>query len=471
MTHSKGQTKDSGESADAERFSNPLERKFDEVVSPFEDFIHDSTTASGILLICTIIALILVHTPWAEVYQTLLHTDLGITFGDLTFRKSLLHWINEGLMALFFFMIGLEIKRELLAGELRDIRRSIPVVFASIGGMIVPALIYFIFNTGTPASHGWGMTMATDTAFAVGVLALLGGRVPAALAAFLVALAIIDDIGAVLVIAVFYTQTIVTSYLLLAVLLLAVLVLFNLLGIRSPMPYFIGGGLVWAMMLQSGVHATVAGILVALTVPARPRHGPYWFLRRARRLIKEFENLEQRKQQQLNHTDNILAEGDQHKVVELVQDTAYKATTPLQLWERSLENPVALLILPVFALANAGVHISPDELLAMFSDSITLGVVLGLMLGKVTGITGCCWLAIKSGFGDLPPAMNIKHVLGIGLLGGMGFTMSIFIAGLSFGHTPEQLQIAKGAILIASLLAGICGYIWLRMIPVKNGKQ
>ena len=468
MMEGKGQKKSSVERKDAERFSNPLERKFDEVLSPFEDFIHDSTTASGILLICTIIALVLVHTPWNDTYQTLLHTNLGITFGDLTFRKSLLHWINEGLMALFFFMIGLEIKRELLGGELQDIRRSIPVVCASIGGMIVPALIYFIFNAGTPASHGWGMTMATDTAFAVGVLALLGGRVPAALAAFLVALAIIDDIGAVLVIAVFYTQTIVVEYLYMAVSLLGVLVLFNLLGVRRPMPYFIGGGLVWAMMLQSGMHATVAGILVALTVPARPRHGPYWFLRRARRLIKEFENLEQRKQQHRNNTDNILATGDQHAVVELVQDTAYKATTPLQLWERSLENPVALLILPVFALANAGVLISLDELPTMFSDSISLGVVLGLVFGKVIGVTGFCWLAIKAGFGDLPPAMNMKHVIGIGLLGGMGFTMSIFIAGLSFGPTPENLEVAKGAILMASLIAGVCGYIWLRIISSKN---
>ena len=348
---------------DTERFSNPLERKFDEIVSPFQTFINDSTTASGLLMICTLVALILANTPWANSYENLLHTSFGINFGDYTFRKSLLHWVDEGLMALFFFMIGLEIKRELLGGELQDLRRSIPVIIASIGGMIVPALIYYAFNVNTPASHGWGITMATDTAFAMGILALLGKRVPPSLAAFLVALAIIDDIGAVLVIAIFYTDTIVEKYLLVAIVLLICLLLCNLLGVRRPLPYFLGGILVWLVTLQSGVHATVAGILVAFTVPARPRHGPNWFLWRARHLINDFEKLEEEKRQQKrNGTGNTLASDDQHAIVELVQKTASQATTPLQLWEKSIENPVVLLILPIFALANAGVRVSMNDL-------------------------------------------------------------------------------------------------------------
>jgi len=373
-------------------------------------------------------------------------------------------------MALFFFVIGLEIKRELLGGELQNVRLAVPVVAASIGGMVVPALIYAIFNAGTPASHGWGIAVATDTAFAVGILALLGKRVPLAVAAFLTALAIIDDIGAVLVIAIFYTETILKTHLIYAAILLAGLILLNLLGVRRPAPYFLGGGLVWLAMLESGIHATVAGILVALTVPARPRHGPYWFLRRTRRLIDEFEQLEQKKQQQKENNDNILGAADQHTIVEQVQDTAHKATTPLQLWERSLENPVALLVLPVFALANAGVPVNAAAVPAMLTDPIILGILLGLVVGKTIGISIFCWLALKSGFGYLPPAMNLKHVIGISLLGGMGFTMSIFIAGLSFSNSPEQLQVAKSAILLASLIAGLCGYLWLRITSTDKLK-
>ena len=455
--------------ADTERFSNPLERKFDDVISPFQDFIKDSTTASGILVICTILALVVVHTSWGDAYENLLHTSLGITFGGVSFQKSLLQWINEGLMALFFFMIGLEIKRELLGGELQDLRLTIPVIFASIGGMILPALIYFLINAETDAASGWGITMATDTAFAVGVLALLGKRVPQSLAAFLIALAIIDDIGAVLVIAIFYTDTIVREYLVLVVILLLGLMLLNLLGVRRSPPYLIGGGLIWLATIQSGIHATVAGILVAFTVPARPRHGPYWFLRRTRRLINEFENLElQKHHQELNSGNNKLTNDDQHAIVELVQDTASKATTPLQLWERSIENPVALLILPVFALANAGVLLSTHDFPAILTDPVTIGIVVGLVMGKLAGICGFCWLAVKTELGDLPQNMTFRHVVGIALLGGMGFTMSIFIAGLSFAGSHEQLQTAKASILLASLIAGISGYLWLRITSHKQ---
>jgi len=461
-------TKNIDEREDAERFSNPLERKFDQVVSPFQDFIQDSTTASALLLLCTVAAFIIVHTPWDGSYQMLLHSSFGVIFGDWSFQKSLLHWINEGLMALFFFMIGLEIKREFLGGELQNVRLALPVVVASIGGMVVPALIYAIFNGGTLTSHGWGIVVATDTAFAVGVLALLGKRIPSSLAAFMIALAIIDDIGAVLVIAIFYTDTIIHSHIILAAMLLSGLLLLNLLGVRNPTPYLIGGGLVWLAMLDSGVHATVAGILVALTVPARPRHGPYWFLRRTRRLINEFEEIEQKKQLQKDNTGNILATEVQHNIVEKVQKTAYKATTPLQLWERSLENPVALFVLPIFALANAGVPVSLNAFPTLLTDPVTLGIIIGLVLGKTVGISSFCWLSLRTGIGDLPSAMNMKHVIGISLLGGMGFTMSIFIAGLSYSNSAEQLHTAKSAILIATLIAGVCGYMWLRSNSSEN---
>jgi len=251
-------------------------------------------------------------------------------------------------------------------------------------------------------------------------------------------------------------------------LLLLVLVLFNQLGVRRAIPYLLVGGLVWLAMLESGVHATVAGILVALTVPARPRHGPSWFLRRTRRLVDEFEQLEQDKPAQEVSQDSILAKGKQHTVVERVRETAKESTTPLQIWERTLETPVTLLVLPVFALANSGVPIKLSQFPLLLTEPMALGVVLGLLLGKVVGISGFCWLALKSGLGELPEGMRMKHVVGIGVLGGMGFTMSIFIAGLGFDDDPRYLLIAKGAILLVSLLAGIGGYLWLRLIATEE---
>ena len=463
------------EHKEEERFSNPLQRGFEKILSPFQEFIRDETTASVLLLICTVAALLIGNSTWSGVYHAFLNTPLGVIAGDVILEKSLHHWINEGFMALFFFVIGLEIKRELLAGELQNSRLAYTVIAAAVGGMLVPALIYAIFNGGTVSAHGWGIPLATDTAFAVGVLALLGRRVPLALAAFLTALAIIDDIGAVLVIAIFYSDAISLSHLLLAAGLLGGLVVLNLLGVRHAVPYLLGGGMVWLVMLGSGVHATVAGILVAFTVPARPRHGPFWFLGHVRRLMDRFESLERRKGQSGPVTASILAREDQHAVVERIQETAHEATTPLQTWERTLESPVALLVLPAFALANAAVPIpvSLESLPSLLSDPITLGIVLGLVVGKTVGITGFSWLALKSRLGDLPSEMNIKHVIGVGLLGGMGFTMSIFIAGLNFESSPEQLSLAKSAILLASLIAGLCGYVWLRTIasPRINGAQ
>ena len=454
--------------SEEERFSNPLQRGVEKILTPFQSFIQESTTTSILLLCATVMALLVANSAWHTEYKELLHTQLGVLVGDRTYGTSLYHWVNDGLMALFFFVIGLEIKRELLAGELQNIRLAVPVVAAALGGMIMPALIYAGFNGGTTAIYGWGIPLATDTAFAVGVLALLGRRIPASLAAFLTALAIIDDIGAVLVIALFYSDHLSSFFLLLMLLSLALLVLFNLMGIRHALPYLFGGLLVWWAAYESGLHATVAGILVALTVPARPRRGPFWFLGRTRRLVDRFEELEQSKVQHGRGKDSILATEDQHAIVERVQQVAHETATPLQLWERTMEWPVSLLVLPVFALVNAAVPVTVDALPTLLADPITLGIVLGLLIGKVTGITGMCWLTLKCGFGELPAKMHMHHVIGIGLLGGMGFTMSIFIAGLSFEQVPEHLLTAKSAILLASLLAGIAGYLWLRITASQD---
>jgi len=447
---------DRHEDRQRENLGTPLERKFEKIIPPFQRFTHDQATGSVLLIICTLTALLVANSSLKHGYEALLLTRTGLVFGDWSLTMSLRHWINEGLMSLFFFVLGLEIKRELLVGELKGPRQSIPMIAAALGGMLCPALIFTAFTAGTPLVHGWGIPMATDTAFAVGVLALLHRRIPVGLTAFLTALAIIDDLGAILVIAVFYTETINLPFLSAAALLLLLLIILNAAGMRRPVVYFLIGGLVWLAMLGSGVHATVAGILVALTVPARPKRSPGWFVRRTHRLANEFETMERKSDRPL------LGEEEQHAVAESIQDTVEKATTPLRRWERYLERPIALVVMPVFALANAGIPIDVQALSGLWSDRLTLGIVVGLLLGKVSGITFMTWLSVRLGLGQLSTGVQMWHIVGIGLLGGMGFTMSIFISSLGFTTQPETLIAAKTAILLASLLAGISGFLWLR---------
>jgi NhaA family Na+:H+ antiporter len=439
-----------------DRIGTPLEKKLEGIIPPFERFTHDQTTGSILLIICTLAALIIANSPLDRSYETLLLTRTGLVFGDWSLTMSLRHWINDGLMSLFFFVLGLEIKRELLVGELKGARRSLPMIAAALGGMLMPALVYTAFTAGTPLVHGWGIPMATDTAFAVGVLALLRKHIPAGLTAFLTALAIIDDLGAILVIAVFYTETLNLLFLAAAALLFTLLIALNVTGIRRPGVYFTVGGLVWLAVLGSGVHATVAGVLVALTVPARPKCGSRWFVNQTHELADEFAHIEQKSARPL------LGEKAQHAVAEQVQDTVEKATTPLQRWERYLETPVALLVLPVFALANAGIPVNLQELSRLWSDPLALGIFLGLVLGKGIGITLMTWLSVRLGLGQLSKGVQMRHIAGVGMLGGMGFTMSIFITNLGFTSEPATLVTAKASILFASLVAGTAGFLWLR---------
>ena len=444
------------EDSQRDNLGTSLERKVERIILPFQRFTHDQATGSILLIICTLTALLVANSTLAHEYEALILTRTGLVFGDWSLTMNLRHWINEGLMSLFFFVLGLEIKRELLVGELKGPRQSIPMIAAALGGMLIPALIYTAFTAGTPLIRGWGIPMATDTAFAVGVLALLHRRIPIGLTVFLTALAIIDDLGAILVIAVFYTNTINLPFLVAAALLLLLLIILNAAGIRRPGVYLLIGGMVWLAMLGSGVHATVAGILVALTVPARPRRSPGWFVRRTHRLANEFESMERKSDKPL------LGEEAQHAVAESIQDTVEKATTPLRRWERYLERPIALVVMPVFALANAGIPIDVQALSGVWSDPLTLGIVVGLLLGKVSGITLMTWLSVRLGLGQLSTGIRMRHIVGIGLLGGMGFTMSIFTASLGFTTQPETLIAAKTAVLLASLLAGISGFLWLR---------
>lgn len=436
----------------------PLEKGFEKLYLPFQAFIHSQTTTSLLLIVCVLIALFIANSPWASHYLAIIDTPIGLTFGEHAFAMSLKHWVNDGLMTYFFFLLGLEIKREILVGDINSLERFLPIAAAALGGMLIPALLYLSLTFTTDVIAGWGIPMATDTALAVGILAILGRHIPAAAFIFLTALAIIDDIGAILVIALFYSDAISLPYLVASALLLLTLLLFNLLGVRKPGIYLAVGIVLWATMMGSGIHATVAGVLVAITIPARPKQEPAWFIHRLRNLLFRFEHMEKERAEDTP----ILGESSQHAVAQHIQQAAEHATTPLRRWEQMLQQPVALFILPVFALTNAGIPIQTDRLLSLFSQPLALGIIVGLVIGKTVGISGFCWLAMQFKLGELPGSMRFSHVVGLSFLGGIGFTMSIFISELGFSGQHESLIVAKTAIIIASLIAGTGGYLWFR---------
>lgn len=434
--------------------ANSIERKVQSVVMPLQDFIRDETVSSGFLFLATIAALVVANSPLGHDYEALLHTRMYLGFGEHELTFSPHYLINDALMTLFFMVLGLEIKRELLVGELRDARRAVPVAAAAIGGMLVPAGIFVLFNDGLGTAQGWGIPMATDSAFALGVLMMLGSSLPGGLKAFLVGFAIIDDLGAILVIALFYTADLQPQYLGAAALSFATLALCNLLGFRHIVIYLALGAVLWGCVVLSGVHGTVAGVLIAATVPARPRKGQGWLVERARRLAGQVESLQQER------PEDILADADQHVTVDALERVAKAATTPLRRWERGLERPVLILVLPLFAFANAGIPVDLSVIRDALASPLTWGIFFGLVIGKVVGISLLTWLALKAFGGQLPGGTTMRHVIGLALLGGMGFTMSVFIAGLTF--SGAELNLAKLAILVASSVAGLSGFLWLR---------
>ena len=365
----------------------------------------ESEKAGGILLIaCTAISLLLANSPVGEAYLHAWHVDV--------FGLSIEHWINDALMAIFFLLIGLELERELYNGELSDFRNALLPIFAAIGGIGVPALLHFGLNGGTPTQAGIGIPMATDIAFALGALALLGSRVPASLKVFLTALAVMDDLGAIIVIAVFYTSELAFAYLLGAIAVFGLLVYMNrFLRIMALAPYLLGGVLMWGLMLKSGVHATIAGVLLAFAIPFSAKQDD--------------------------------EESPSHRL------------------EHILHKPVAFLILPIFALANTGIIIGSDWS-GELSSANSLGILAGLVIGKPLGITLLSFLAVAIGICKLPLDLRWRHVFGAGLLGGIGFTMSIFITNLAFVGQAEVINASKMAILLASLTAGVLGFGWLK---------
>ena len=433
----------------------PIERAF----SPFSRFIRMEAAGGLVLIAGTAVALVWANSPWSDSYHHLWSTPVGVRVGPWDFELTLHHWINDGLMAVFFFLVGLEIKREGLVGELASRRRAALPAAAALGGMVVPAALYALLNAGGEGAPGWGIPMATDIAFALGVLALMGPRVPLSLKVFLTALAIVDDIGAVAVIALFYTDAISWSALGAGLLLLGGCVAANRLGARRPVVYVALGAAVWGCFLASGVHATVAGVLVAMTIPVRTRIDAGQLLAESRRTLDGFESA-------CGEGPLIANHAQQAALLEL-ETLSEAAQAPLQRIEHELQDVVAFGVVPLFALANAGVTLS-GGLGAPLAHPVALGVILGLVIGKPLGITLASWLAVRLGMAELPAGVTWRAVHAVSWLGGIGFTMSLFIAALAFSG-GALADVAKVGIFAASVAAGAAGWVLVRRATPRAG--
>lgn len=384
------------------------------IVRPFAAFFKLQAASGILLMLCAAVAMVWANSPWGAGYAALWNTKFTVAYGEgLGISKALVLWVNDGLMAVFFLLVGLEIKRELMTGELASPRKAALPAAAALGGMVVPALIFTVFNAGRETQAGWGIPMATDIAFSLGVLAILGKRAPFSIKVFLTALAIVDDLGAVLVIALFYTAKIQWVMLGASLAFWLLAVLFGRIGGRHPVVFIALGAAVWYCMLKSGVHATIAGVLMALAIPGK-----------------------------------------------MLPSEADPAT---ERWEHALHPWVAFIIVPIFALANSGVLITERFAASLVSPG-ALGIIAGLVLGKPVGIALFSWLAVKGKLAELPPSMNWGSVAGVGVLAGIGFTMSLFVAELAYPGSPELLNTAKAGIIVASLIAGLLGYVLLRLM-------
>ncbi len=411
--------------------------------------------ASGLVLIgATAVALLWANLPFGESYEKFWETHLLIELGPIDFNESLRHVVNDALMTLFFFVVGLEIKRETRLGDLRDRSAAAGPAIAAVGGMVVPALIYFALNSSGDAARGWGIPMATDIAFALGVVALLGNRIPSRARLFLLAVAIVDDIGAIAVIAIFYTDDLSFGWLAVAVALFVVVYMAKHRNVRAMSFYWIIGALVWFAVFQSGIHATLAGVALGFLTPTHPFYGAREYDEKARATLGSYGNEEQSVMER-EHVD--------HEVLELANITR-ESVSPLTRLEEGLHPWTSFLIVPLFALANAGVRFVGIDIGEALKDSITIGVALGLVLCKIVGITLAMYLAVRSGVARLPIGSTWSHIRGLAMLGGIGFTVSLFVTGLAFDD-PAMADLAKIGIFAGSAIAGVTGYFLLRKAP------
>lgn len=430
------------------------------IKEPINKFIKLETSSSIVLFTATILALLLANSAISDQFLGFWKNQITISIPGLELSKPVIKWINDGLMVIFFFLIGLEIKRELIAGELNDFKKASLPMFAAIGGMIFPAAIFTLLNYGKPGAEGWGIPIAADIAFTLGILQLLGKRVPAGLKVFLMAFAIIDDLGAVLVIAFFYSTNIAWNYLGIALVLIAFLFLFTWRGYYSKYLFFTISLIVWVLFLKSGIHATIAGVLLAFTIPLRRKTKTAIFISEVKESLSIFENDCSRQK------DKLLLTKDQLSAIDDIQEVSEKTAAPLQYLEHSLHGWVSYLIMPLFAFANAGVVFSFGN---NFNFDLTSNIAISMILGNAIGIFTFSYLSIKLKISEMPQNVNLKMLAGISILGGLGFTMSLFINNLAF--TDQALiDSAKMGILIGSVITGILGYFVLRLnlITIKE---
>ncbi len=431
-------------------------------LSPIQKFIK-AESFSGILLFGSmVLALILSNSPIREYFNSIWDYKIGITSDNFQLVKPLILWINDGLMAIFFFLIGLEIKREILIGELNSLKKSSLPIFAAIGGMLIPLSLFLVLNNSSETSNGWGIPMATDIAFTLAILKLLGNKVPLSLKIFLTAFAIIDDIGAVLVIAIFYTGEISWLLLLYAGILFVVLYLLSYLRIHNKVVLLIFGIAIWLLFLKAGVHPTIAGILLAFAVPIRQRITEFRYAQKLENIIKlltasnNTNKLPVLSQNQIDEIDNL-------------EEWTNKVQSPLQQLEHRLHYWVAFLIMPIFALSNAGVYFSSEMIIDF---PLALNIALSLFIGKAIGVSLFSYLSIKLKVAELPKHLNFIDIIGVAILSGVGFTMSLFIGGLAFNDNDIYMNSAKIGIIIGSVVSGVVGYITLKWsIKRKNGLQ
>jgi Na+:H+ antiporter, NhaA family len=427
----------------------------DKMIAPVQQFINQEKSGGLVLGLSVVVALILANSPWSENYFSFFEQTFGFTVNGTSYLNySLYHWINDGLMAMFFFVVGLELKKEIIAGELSNLRKALLPIGTAIGGMVVPALIYFSLNTSGVAEPGWGIPMATDIAFALGVVYLLGDRVPSSLKIFLMALAVVDDLGAVLVIAFFYTSDI--SFVNLAIGLGFALVMFigNKMGVKNILFYgVLGIGGVWIAFLLSGVHATIAAVLAAFTIPADVKIEESIYISKISQRLKRFKDID---------PNNLpILSNEQVHILDHIKQETNAAMPPLQRLERLMNPFVTFVVMPIFALTNAGVSFADVKFDTLFSTHITLGVGFGLLFGKVIGVAGTLLLLVKLKVAPFPTGMTTRHLIGLGLLASIGFTMSLFITSLAFTD-PLYLTQAKIGIFAASIVGGTLGYLVLR---------
>ncbi|SDH01483.1 Na+/H+ antiporter NhaA [Winogradskyella thalassocola] len=426
-------------------------------LTPFQKFVKIESFSGILLLLATILALIWANSPYGDIYREIWQYDIGVVTESFEFKKPLILWINDGLMAIFFFLIGLEIKRELLIGELNSPKKIAFPLIGALGGMLVPVVFFLVLNQNPETTKGWGIPMATDIAFSLAILNALGKRVPLSLKVFLTAFAIVDDIGAVLVIALFYSGSINITLLLIALAMLVVLYILSYKGVYSRFLMFFFGIIIWFLFLKSGIHPTVAGILLAFSVPIRQKIDTSTFLEQLENVYNDIKTASVLKKpilstEQIQHIDDL-------------EDWSSKFQSPLQHLEHNLHGWVAYFIIPIFALANAGVLISGSENLEI---ALVTNIIICLVLGKGIGISLIVFLAKKIKLIEVPSEISFRHILGVSFIAGIGFTMAIFIASLAFASTPEFIDSAKIGILIGSLISAIIGYFILRSASSKT---